>query len=154
MEYSWATSVFIGATNESIVVSLVGIGIVVALVLWAQDDEGNSKKSNIMDEHEVQICPKCSMLLDIKQARLGITGVTYFRRCEKCDVEYDEESLLLGQQRRIEDGDPIESSQNDANQLLRQIEANTAKTAFWTRVVGVPVLIAAIIGALVSLNQC
>ena len=53
-----------------------------------------------------------------------------------------------------EDGNPIESSQNDANQLLRQIEANTAKTAFWTRVVGVPVLIGLIIGALASMAQC
>jgi hypothetical protein len=53
-----------------------------------------------------------------------------------------------------EDGDPIESSQNDANQLLRQIEANTAKTAFWTKVVGVPVLIGLIIGALASMAQC
>ena len=53
-----------------------------------------------------------------------------------------------------EDGDPIESSQNDANRLLRQIEANTAKTAFWTKVVGVPVLIGLIIGALAGLTQC
>jgi hypothetical protein len=53
-----------------------------------------------------------------------------------------------------EDGDPTESSQNDANQLLRQIEANTAKTAFWTKVVGVPVLIGLIIGALASMAQC
>ena len=49
---------------------------------------------------------------------------------------------------------PIESSQNDTNQLLRQIEANTAKTAFWTKVVGVPVLIGLIIGALASMAQC
>jgi hypothetical protein len=48
----------------------------------------------------------------------------------------------------------IESSQNDANQLLRQIESNTAKTAFWTKVVGVPVLIGLIIGALAGLTQC
>jgi outer membrane PBP1 activator LpoA protein len=55
----------------------------------------------------------------------------------------------------------IESSQNDANRLLQQIEANTrktesntAKTAFWTRVVGVPVLIGLIIGALASMAQC
>ena len=53
-----------------------------------------------------------------------------------------------------EDGDPTESSQNDANRLLRQIEANTAKTAFWTKVVGVPVLIGLIIGALAGLTQC
>jgi TPP-dependent pyruvate/acetoin dehydrogenase alpha subunit len=53
-----------------------------------------------------------------------------------------------------DDGNPIESSQNDANQLLRQIESNTAKTAFWTRVVGVPVLIGLIIGALASMAQC
>jgi Flp pilus assembly protein TadB len=60
-----------------------------------------------------------------------------------------------------EDGNPIESSQNDANRLLQQIEANTrktesntAKTAFWTRVVGVPVLIGLIIGALASMAQC
>jgi DNA-directed RNA polymerase subunit M/transcription elongation factor TFIIS len=112
------------------------------------------RKSNIMDEHEALICPKCSTLLTFKQTRIGLWGVTYFRRCEKCDVEYDEESLLLGQQRRIEDGDPIESSQNDTNRLLRQIEANTAKIAFWTRVVGVPVLIGLIIGALAGLTQC
>ena len=98
MEYSWATSVFIAASELGggikLLIVLVAIGTAVGLGLWADDGD-----------------PK-------------------------------------------EDGDPTESSQNDANQLLRQIEANTAKTAFWTRVVGVPVLIAAIIGALVSLNQC
>ena len=100
-----------------------------------------------MDEHEAQICPKCSTLLIIKYSQTA-------DYCEECGVWYDDDSLGVEQQRRVEEGDPIESSQNDANQLLRQIEANTAKTAFWTRVVGVPVLIAAIIGALVSLNQC
>jgi hypothetical protein len=60
-----------------------------------------------------------------------------------------------------EDGNPTKSSQNDANRLLQQIEANTrktesntAKTAFWTKVVGVPVLIGLIIGALAGLTKC
>ena len=44
-----------------------------------------------------------------------------------------------------EDGNPIKSP---------QIEANTAKTAFWTKVVGVPVLIGLILGALAGLTKC
>ena len=55
--------------------------------------------------------------------------------------------------KRKEDSNPLES-QNDTNRLLQQIEANTAKTAFWTKVVGVPVLIGIIMGALTLMNEC
>ena len=57
------------------------------------------------------------------------------------------------EQRRKEDSNPLEG-QNVTNRLLRQIESNTAKTAFWTKVVGVPVLIGLIIGALAGLTKC
>ena len=58
------------------------------------------------------------------------------------------------QRKEWEDDTPTKSSQNDTNRLLRQIESNTAKTAFWTKVVGVPVLIGIITWALVSMTKC
>jgi hypothetical protein len=80
--------------------------------------------------------------------------VIKFPAASKIDEQRREERLTEKVKTPKEDGNPIESSQNDANRLLRQIEANTAKTAFWTKVVGVPVLIGLIIGALASMAQC
>ena len=96
-----------------------------------------------MNEHEAQICPKCSTLLIIKYSQTA-------DYCEECGVWYDDDSLGVEQQRRVEEGDPIESSQNDANQLLRQIEENTRRTKevsekflFWF--ITLPLVIGAII---------
>ena len=51
------------------------------------------RKSNIMAEHEAQICPKCSTLLIIKFSQTA-------DYCEKCGVWYDDDSLGVEQQRR------------------------------------------------------
>ena len=75
-------------------------------------------------------------------------GVSDRREAKEKEQRRKEEELY-----GKEDSNPLES-QNDTNRLLRQIEANTAKIAFWTRVVGVPVLIGLIIGALAGLTQC
>jgi hypothetical protein len=119
MEYSWATSVFIAASDfaSTAVVAVVAV--------------------------------------------LGVLAVIKFPAASKIDEQRREERLTEKVKTQKEHGNPIESSQNDANRLLRQIEANTrktesntAKTAFWTKVVGVPVLIGLIIGALASMAQC
>lgn len=106
-----------------------------------------------MDEHEAQICPKCSTLLTIKFSQTP-------DYCEKCGFWYDDDLLGLEQQRREkdeklkeskrkEDSNPLEI-QNDTNRLLQQIEENTRRTKevsekflFWF--ITLPLVIGAII---------
>ena len=104
---------------------------------------------------EVQ-CEKCDCILSFDPKNEGKPG-----QCDKCGhvlwlkPNLPDTAALKLEAKGLGGGVNTEWDQNKTElAVLREIRDYTKKTAFWTRVTGIPVLIGMIIGFLMGLEKC